>query len=225
MPRESSESWGKTFEALRAEWGTLRSGTERQIGTWNARFSDLVSEEATLRAAGRWVHGRSDLLGVIERHRDELTHSRMLGWLLDPCGRHGFGVRVLTALLAHAGAPIPSAQALGRARVALEVPLLHRRLDIVVDGPGFSIVIENKVDADEELEQCKFYEAHASQAGRCFVFLTPDGRQPTDAQSFRPMTYRAVAGILRDALQNGQPDASGRSVAVHYLRTLEMEFP
>jgi hypothetical protein len=218
------DSQERRFELLLAEWETLQSRTQSDVTIWEERIERLVDEETKLRDAGLWVHGRADYLGVLARHRDELTHSRLIGWLLDPCARHGLGSRVLRGLLGCGGLTVDDAHALGRARVTLEHPLAGGRLDIVVDGPGFYLVIENKVDAAEGPDQCAFYAAHVDRADRVLIFLTPDGREATAAPDFIPVSYRALANLLADALSAATSSGAGRDVASEYLRTLRLEF-
>ena len=58
----------------------------------------MVAIQRELEERGRWVSGPSDLLSVIGRSGDELTHSAMLAWLLAPSATHGFGSRQLARL-------------------------------------------------------------------------------------------------------------------------------
>lgn len=70
------------FAALQTEWLTVCSHVHKSIARWEYHFGALRKEEAKLRDEGRWTHGRDDFLGVLDRHRDELAHSRMIGcWI------------------------------------------------------------------------------------------------------------------------------------------------
>ena len=140
------------FERVVSDWAQVRERSRSDISRWEQKVNQLALDEGRLRDSGLWVHGRTDYLGVIGLHRDELVHSRLVGWLLDPCGHHGLGPRVLKAVLTHAGLRCEGTVRPERARVALEVVVQEGRMDIVVQGPGFYLVIENKVDAEEGLD-------------------------------------------------------------------------
>src|SRR5262249_28404613 len=105
---------------MRAEWRELHS---QSIDRWNQHLQNIQKGEERLRDAGRWRRGRRDFLGVLGRHRDELTHSRMIEWLLDPCGHHGLGTHVLAGVLAAVGVSPGNWPQLARVRTRREVLL------------------------------------------------------------------------------------------------------
>lgn len=211
------------FAAMQAEWLVLRRKLQASTTRWEQTFAELEREEARLRDDGLWLHGREDFLGVLGWQRDELAHSRVVAWLLDPCARHGLGSRVLAGLLEEVFGSARSVLNLGRARTTCEVPLLDGRLDIVVKAPGLYLVIENKVDAEEGDEQCAYYSRHLSADAICILF-SPDGRQSNAESSFRPLRYAQFAGVLRRALAGTTKQGPGRRIAEDYLQTLETEF-
>ena len=222
------------FAALQTEWLTVRRHVREDIARWESCFGELEKEEAKLRDEGRWTHGRDDFLGVLGGHRDELTHSRMVAWLLDPCARHGLGSRVLAGVIQAAFGSSCDVSGLERAVTRREVPLVDGRLDIVVTAPGLYLVIENKVDAEEAEGQCAYYSEHLPPDARC-ILLSPDGRvaktrigvheaEAEATNDFQPLRYAQLAAILHQALAVVTNVASGRSVAENYLKTLKREF-
>lgn len=211
------------FAAMLEEWSLLRRDASRgEVERWERKFDELREEEWRLRDEGKWLHGRSDFLGVLRRQRDELAHPRMIAWLLDPCAYHGLGTRVLRGVVEKVFGP-ESGSRFERARTMCEVPLVDGRLDIVVEGAGFYLVIENKVDALEAEEQCAYYSRHLPTEARC-ILLSPDGRTAGGATTFKSLRYTELASILREALA-ASPDGAGRRVAECYLDTLDREFP
>ena len=220
------EGHESAFSRLGAEWREIQRNRHTTAGHWETKLHVLRAEEGRLRDSGSWVHGRSDYLGVLGRHRDELAHSRMLAWLLDPCARHGLGTRVLAGVLRHASPDATLPLGLERVNVFTEVVLGDGRLDIVVDAPSLYLVIENKVDAHEGEGQCAYYVEHVQRADARFMLLSPDGRGSRDTPEFTPLRFSQVAQILAAALRDA-PDASdlgGRRIASDYLDTLRMEF-
>jgi hypothetical protein len=88
------------------------------------------------------------MFGVLRLSRSEIHHSAMMGWLLDPSSRHGLAVSVLAGFLDELG--INSGEDPIRVdSVELEVVRGDTRADIVVWTSHVTLVIENKVDADE----------------------------------------------------------------------------
>ena len=101
-------------------------------------------------------------------------------------------------------------------------------------GEGFTLVIENKIDAKEQPDQCDdLYDNFKDENAPLFLFLTPDGRKPSTAtvpcarHSFRTLSWTGLRAMIETALTESRP-ASGSAVAVDvvwdYLRTLKGQF-
>ncbi|WP_433934976.1 PD-(D/E)XK nuclease family protein [Sorangium cellulosum] len=221
---------------LATEWRAIVAREQEtrvtQVAAWETQLAEIRAEQEALLRDGHWVAGPDDLLSILGQSRQDLYHSALLAWLLDPQGRHGFGSGFLEALLRRCTSDRPTAE-LNRARPALEVSKGKVRADIVVAGPGLYLVIENKVDAREQPQQCdQLYESFGPEPGALFVFLSPSGRAPVTAtgdarEAFKTMSYADIAVMLRDALACAPgkgATAHGREVASNYLATLEREF-
>ena len=223
------------FEQVRTEWQAAT-----RVPTPDAeRFRTMKTDAEELVAAGRWASGPSDLLSVLGRSRDELIHSRMIAWLLVPTNRHGLGRRFLTGF---ADRLWPDDQLLRAGPILVETEesgsaiddvgeLREARADIVIRSGGVTIVVENKVDAGEQPQQCeRLYWAWASEAADArYVFLTPSGRTPTTIQSdaarsgWKAMSYANLRDVLASALDGSDASpTSGRSTARQYLDTLTL---
>ena len=128
--------------------------------------------------------------------RDETRHSRVLATFLDPASSHGQGAVLLALFLRELGLTDEESAPTDQAawRIATEITLGNgSRIDILVEGPGWVIGIENKVDAEEGHGQLTGYAQElaklaASQraVGRntraALVFLTPLGREPKEGR-------------------------------------------
>lgn len=195
----------------------------------------MDSEAKGLKRDGLWFTGPRDFLSVLGRSRWETYHSAVISWLLTPMAPHGFGTRVLVGLLEHA---FPGEhfdpERLEVATGECEVRRSRSIADIVVTAPGLTLVIETKVDADEQSQQCyRQYLDYVDEEGARFVFLTPTGRPPVTATgdasvAFSRVSFRSLRDILRSALAETSskwPSAAGRPAAETYLQTLEVEFP
>ena len=216
----------EAFARLDTEWRSLSEDPRATLDRWDAALERIAADEEALRARGSWVHGREDAFGVLGIERAELRHSAMIGWLLDPCGRHGFGPKILAALLKHAF-PSEAFDRLAVARVQCEVARGDCRADIVVTWPGGSLVIENKVDAEEGERQCDILFEQFS--GARFILLSPKGRPPVSAGgaasvAFQNLSYGTIRAVLAGVLQGARCDSVARQLAANYVVTLEKEF-
>jgi hypothetical protein len=221
------------YEEIRREWLNI----SRRPPVDFVRFEHLKGEAAALVEAGLWASGPSDMLTVMGRQRDELLHSRVIGWLLVPTNRHGLGRAALTEFV-DALWPNDGLMRTGPVVADLEVPasafddedlLREARADIVVRCEGVTLVIENKLDAGEQADQCeRLYWAWAAEPGDVrWVFLTPTGRSPVTATSdaaraaWRTLSYRQLKHVVTEAIESAMPTPSlGRSTAMQYLETL-----
>jgi hypothetical protein len=103
------------------------------------------------------------------------------------------------------------------------------RADIILRGGGLTVLIENKLDAGEQPDQCeRQYWAWVNEPGEArWVFLTPHGRPPVTATSAQAKAAWRALGYanVRDALAYSLDDraartSAGRDTARQYLETL-----
>lgn len=227
-------SWEAHFCAMEREWGEISMRQTRALLTkWREAMSEMRGQQNRLVSDGLWVAGPSDFLGIIGLARDENTHSRMLEWLLKPTARHGLGCGLVRRLVEHCtGEPV--AGPLAVRRVKFSFWRNDREADLVVWGQNFTLIIENKVDAPEQPNQCDdLYQNFKNENAPRFLFLTPDGRKPDtaatpDAQrAFHALSWREVRAMLEAALGETRP-VTGVATAVdvvrNYLRTLREQF-
>jgi hypothetical protein len=118
---------------------------------------------------------------------DENRLSDVLALLLNPRGAHGQGDLFLRLLLTKLNADLSTART-KHAWVQREAPTRsiknnRRRMDVLVNA-GDLVVIENKVNAAEGLEQVKDYLEHLRHCIRdcsvrgTLIYLSPGGRFP-----------------------------------------------
>ena len=227
-------SWDAHIRAMEREWDeVLVRQTKALLAGWHEAISEMQAQQDHLVSDGLWVTGPTDFLDIIGQARDENTHSRMLEWLLKPTGRHGLGGGFVRQLVERCtGKPVPAPLAVRK--VAFSVWRNDREADLVVWSENFTLVIENKVDADEQPSQCEdLYRNFKNENAPLFLFLTPDGRKPhtaatADAQrAFHALSWPEVRVMLETALSESRP-AAGVATAVdvvrNYLRTLREQF-
>jgi hypothetical protein len=219
------------FARVLDEWRTITSMRAAGVEGWAEAFDTIAREERHLRAEGRWVHGRDDMFAVLGVERAEIRHSAIIAWLLDPCARHGLGTTFLERLLRRAF-PEQVFGDLSGARPTCEVTRGDCRADIVVWMNDATVVVENKVDAEESPQQCDIlYERFIENVGARFIFLTPKGRAPATAtgeaaNAFASISFTDVKTALDESLKTIRSTSPpwGRRAAEDYLLTLGREF-
>lgn len=220
------------FALMAVQWQTIIDGSSVQdVGRWAKTLAKMQNEQRALRAAGLWVGGPTDLLSAVGQARSELVHSAAIAWLLDPAMHHGLGTRMLVHLLKRCFKDDQFAD-LTQASVYTEVTRGAARVDILVQAEGITLVIENKVDAPEGIDQCDaYFRLFGNDPGARFVFLSPDGRRPQSAtglaaEAFRPLGYREIMADLNAVLActEHSPHGLGRAAAEQYLLTLRRQF-
>lgn len=224
------------FNEVNAQW---RAIVTPKADVDSDRFALMQAEARDIRARGLWSSGPADLLTILGRHRNEIFHSRLLGWLMQPTGRHGLGDRFLRALLEdvwpgehlHDGTPVEIELERTQSGMNADATELHEaRADLVVGLDSVVIVIENKLDAGEQPHQCeRLYWAWAADPIEVrWLYLTPTGRSPATATSpealaaWRTASYAQIRRVLAAVLDetSNAPPGAGRSSALQYLMTL-----
>jgi len=225
------ETWTRDMVSLADEWASIISRRKNvDVGRWTDATTRMHVEQGRLIRDGLWVSGHADLMTVIGRHRDELTHSNVVAWLLAPTGRHGLGTQVLRAIL-EAGwpeRPVPSCES---AIVEREVPLGSSRADVVAYVDDVTLVIENKVDAIESVDQCEIlYRLWSRDGGDVrFLLLSATGRPPASTRSpeaadaWRAVSYRSMRALV--AASDEGSTGEGKPAVSEYMTTLNRLYP
>jgi hypothetical protein len=194
------------------EW---RSQSQKEL----ARLVGRLPEDDPLRCP-------ISLFGTMDYGRLETAHTRTLSWLLDPKKEHGFGSRLLEALLKRVGGrPLPAEVKDIQSELCVEQPGeggRNCRLDVFATGDWtdsggkripWSLVLEAKIDASEGEDQLCRYEdwldtvALGENQELLRVFLTASGKHTETARqdwfllSFEELvaTFRTVCDDLRNA--------------------------
>lgn len=154
---------------------------------------------------------RFNPIRTMRMERQEIRHSAILAWLLDPTETHGLSDRFLKAFIAeafrgnkHLGAPTALDVSQSDMRDA-EVRREWQNIDILILSPrnGWAFVIENKFDARQHEGQLAKYAQRVTSifedSGQKLIvrgiFLTLEAEEPED-KSYAPVTYEAIVSIL-----------------------------
>lgn len=148
---------------------------------------------------------------VLRLERNEMSHSRVLAWLLDASASHAQGSLFFRRLLEECGdaGGLPSSCADQRYAVRTEARSEQSRIDVELHGRDFLLHIENKIGADEGQTQTHREAADLqAKAQRVGVrkeravgwFLTPDGRASRSGD-FVAVSWESVVRALTSALE------------------------
>ena len=183
----------------------------------------LVAERQQLVESGRWHSGDRTLLEAMRVNRDEVKLCRALAWLLNPEGHHRLGDAVLRSLVDVLGIEYAMS---GTVDVDLEVvrfppsdPTRASRADIVVSSATQRLVIEAKVYAGEQPDQCaRLVEAWGHEPSAVFVFLTLDAHRPFtaggSAERWICVSWFEVGEVILRAARQRDDDTTGGATSL-----------
>ncbi len=143
----------------------------------------------------------------------ELSHSAFLAALLDPDGSHGMQDAFLKAFIdtiAHGGTKpeldTAHAKVYTEYNIGNTTETTGGRIDILITdrsdtgngkAGGHAIIIENKIWAADQPNQLQRYDKYAcgtySSDGYLLLYLTLDGKEPTDQSKGELTDYRCIS--------------------------------
>ena len=180
--------------------------------------------------------GRFNIFDALDIIDVEIRHSNFLAWLLDPIESHNQGglfLRVFLMDLLRQSDPAQRPRGLspitldGGELRGVEIRREWRNIDLLIrcDEPPFVIAIENKIRSGEHSDQLSRYKKIVSEqfgdVPRQFVFLTPEGDEPSD-EDWTVYDYRSLHTVLRRVVDANRTAISDDVLAFleHYLRVL-----
>jgi len=161
--------------------------------------------------------------------RQEIKHSNVLAFFLDPSERHGLGDRFLRNMLRRALEKLPTLSPLS----PLEAELINlggatvrrewKNIDLLIlsEEAKIAFAIENKIEAVESEHQLQKYEKSLSDfpsyKSVC-AYLTKDGSEAS-SQRWSPISYQDVVACLDDARsETNELDQESSIIIDHYMQ-------
>ena len=129
----------------------------------SVEISAFLSAIASSPAAAQRPTPVFNIWKVVGLGRNEVRNTSILAWALDPRGSHGKGAAILNSLVTRVRrgklpeedlSPFP--EEVTQCFVTTEAPAFAdqaNRVDILMDGPGFTAFVEAKIDAPPNAEQ------------------------------------------------------------------------
>lgn len=162
-----------------------------------------------------------NLFRVIDMASNEVkVHSAFISNLLDSKANHGFGTTFLKLFLYQLqieGFDVNSAQVKSEVYIGEVTETTGGQIDIDVwDKNGYHIIIENKIYADDQLNQLVRYHSYGKQQCKkfCLLYLTLGGEGPDVGKS---CTNSETKEVLQE-----MEDYSCLSYALDILNWLEL---
>lgn len=150
------------------------------------------------------------LIDILRKGNQELFHTSIISWLLNPNAEHGLADQFLkgfSALLTRKGCPSLSDEIRqGKPIIRSEATSYKRRYDIEIQTENSLYVIENKTKTIGGLPQFKQYEGdniHLIALGLCEVSFSPDV-----IQSYPFITYADILDLLDEINADNENDFS-----------------
>jgi hypothetical protein len=212
-------------------------------GLWRVRVAMAIRPRRVTLLRSLLREPAPDFLGIIRKEHDENAHSDVLRWLLDPNTAPTIAPVALHALVSRLPNKDEWRSAL-QAGLALRCIYVRRemvigndlkenenrdRIDLMIEGPGFVLGIENKVFADEHEGQTRSYTRWLRALGRTTfagnpklvagLFLSPSGGL-AGSSLFSSLSYLELCACLLD-VPAADLLTSERQVLAGYMKTLQ----
>ena len=173
-----------------------------------------------LNELNQWTE-KFNIFDVLKISRTEIRHSNMLAWLFDANENHGIDDRFIKKIAQQ----IAKNDTQGKYDVfqlllldfySFSVYREWNNIDLLIvsDEEKTAFVIENKVGSNEHSNQLNRYRRICEKAypeyNKIYLFLTPKGLSPSDADNWTVLTYNDIIEALSEIMENTEllPDVS-----------------
>jgi len=171
-----------------------------------------------------------NLFDVFGFARNEIRHSFVLKWLLDPRENHGLGDSVIKALIGYLVSAEPSRYSdrlldlliMDCSDFTVQREMKNIDLFLSSEKNSITVTIENKIDSrehsstgfDSQLDKYYAYveETFRNYKTKIYVYLTPGKESPSDEESWQSLSYSEIVEILEGVFEDNKdrllPDVS-----------------
>jgi hypothetical protein len=180
-------------------------------------------------------HSVPDLLHILGKTEEENTHSDIIRWFLDPREAKVIAPAALHGLVERLRYPAKWHGVISAAirQHALSVRREHAvqmeevdgedqgRIDLLISGPGFRMIIENKVGSDEHDNQTdRYWRWLERQRGlTAGIFLSPVGFPARNA-NFKALSYTELLICLLEGPLQTHIEGIEEAALASYVKTL-----
>lgn len=174
------------------------------------QLRDIVQKEKDDKECQKQNGNSFNLFNVLNIKTDELIHSSMIASLLDPHGEHGKGCLFLQRFLNIWDFGFVLDTKTASVTTEYEIGTLNSsstwggRIDILItDAHNHAIIIENKINAQDQKNQLKRYAnfAKSSKLEYTIIYLTLDGHEPSKFSIGKICDYKYItSSYIEDIL-------------------------
>ncbi|WP_066719108.1 PDDEXK-like family protein [Clostridium sp. Marseille-P299] len=175
-----------------------------------------------------------NIFDVLKVSKTEIRHSNMLSWLLNPNENHGLGDLFIKGVVQR----IVENDVEGKYNI-FQLLLMDfysfiiyrewKNIDLLLvsEDDRILIAIENKIGSREHSNQLNRYrnilEKEYPEYQRIYIYLTPDGEEPSDVENWSILTYTDIVEVLEATKRkiNLLPDVE--LIIKNYLDTLRRD--
>ena len=216
----------------------IKQLTSELRGTYLAWLGASLDSRKMSVARSLLSHSVPDLLDVLGKTAEENAHSDVIRWLLDPREAKVVAPAALRALVKRLPRETDEWQRLISIAVQQHTLSVRReyaipteeadekgqgRIDLLISGPGFGLVIENKVGSDEHDNQTDLYWQWLYEQKELrlkgAMFLTPVGF-PAQNRNFKPLSYLDLLSCLLEGPAQVRVEGVEEAVLASYVKTL-----
>lgn len=184
-----------------------------------------------LKPLSKWTN-RFNLFDVLKITRTEIRHSNVLAWLLDPSENHGLDDKVLSGFIRFAAFSFRDTNIFDDLLMDTSDAIIKREwnnIDILVEVQSnkYVLCIENKIDSGEHSNQLNRYRKYVESAYPSFrkhyIYLSPEGTEPSDADNWSSMSYQEVLQIVEGAISSTRPIEQAQYLIENYLELIRRD--
>ncbi len=176
---------------------------------------------------------RFNLFDILKISRTEIRHSNMLSWLLDPNENHGFGDTILKGFIQYVVTSFSDDKDIFETLLMDCHDFILQRewhnIDLlaVSQKERFLVCIENKIDSKEHDNQLDRYRKTVDDAypgfKKMFIYLSPEGDEPSDPDNWCSMSYQNVLDIIENAYRKTSLLPDAKLLVENYISTIRRD--
>lgn len=173
-------------------------------------LKNFLMDIECLDSLSAWV-SKVNIFDILKISNNEIRHSNMLAWLLDPNELHGFGDLILNGLFQYIVKNNESNNIFDILLMdyySFSVLREWNNIDLLIVSTKEKCVIciENKVFSDEHDDQLNKYknivnDTYDNAYKKYFLYLTPEGDDSSDNQLWISISYNDITSIISKNLK------------------------
>ena len=175
-----------------------------------------------------------NLFDVLKITKNEIRHSNMLAWLLTASENHGLGDQFIKAMIQKIveNDVVQRHDIFSVLLMDLYSFVVYREwknidLLLVSEEEKYLIAIENKVGSHEHSNQLKRYrrtlESDFPEYQKTYIFLTPDGEEPSDNEYWEALTYQTIEEVIMCIIKKNELLPDVELIIKNYIEVIRRD--